>query len=346
MFVKVDDVYIDSLGVFLPEWLSVEQAVADGILDPEIPKTNGLTGTYAAGDIPAMDMAVSAARAALERSKLDVDAVDGLIHSAVNYQGPEGCYPPGYIMRELGVGKVPAQYLRQGCNGMLGALEVAIGQMTGAAEAEAVLLTSGENFTKPGADRWNDGFGQSHFFSDGGMAVLLSADEGFAQVHSLSSGVLSPLEKWHRGNGPLVEGNHDETPSMPERAQQFNDTEMPLSEALEKITLFNLDVIHQSLVDADLNASDLAKVVMINMDGRMLEYGTMMPLGLPMERSSFDFGRSVGHVGGADVFISLEHLVRTGEVGAGDNVLLFSQAPGWLCTASVVTVLNPPSWAE
>ncbi|MEV7470084.1 ketoacyl-ACP synthase III family protein [Streptomyces kronopolitis] len=341
---KVEDVYIDSLGAFLPEWASAEQAVADGILDAEIPQSNGLTGTHVGGDIPAMDMAVSAARTALERSKLDIETISSHIHSSVNYQGPVGCYPPGYIMRELGLENVPAQNLQQGCNGMLGALEVAIGQMTGAAEAEAVLLTSAENFTAPGADRWNDGFGQSYFFSDGGMAVLLSADEGFAQVRSLNAGVLHALEKWHRGNGGMLERD-EPVPTMPERAEQFNETEMPLSEALEKITLFNLDIIHRSLVDADLNASDLAKVIPINMDGRMVEFATMMPLGLPMSRSSFDYGRSVGHVGGADVFISLEHLVRTGEVTAGDNVLLVSQGPGWICTASVVTILDLPPWS-
>ncbi|MFI0907715.1 ketoacyl-ACP synthase III family protein [Streptomyces sioyaensis] len=341
---KVEDVYIDSLGAFLPEWASAEQAVADGILDAEIPQSNGLTGAHVGGDIPAMDMAVTAARTALERSKLDIEAISSHIHSSVNYQGPVGAYPPGYIMRELALENVPAQYLQQGCNGMLGALEVAIGQMTGAAEAEAVLLTSAENFTAPGADRWNDGFGQSYFFSDGGMAVLLSADEGFAQVRSLNAGVLHALEKWHRGNGPLLERD-EPVPTMPERAEQFNETEMPLTEALEKITLFNLDIIHRSLVDADLNASDLAKVIPINMDGRMVEFGTMMPLGLPMSRSSWDYGKSVGHVGGADVFISLEHLVRTGELTASDNVLLVSQGPGWICTASVVTILDLPPWS-
>ncbi|MGW9434229.1 3-oxoacyl-[acyl-carrier-protein] synthase III C-terminal domain-containing protein, partial [Streptomyces decoyicus] len=158
------------------------------------------------------------------------------------------------------------------------------------------------------------------------------------------AGVLHALEKWHRGNGGMLE-REEPVPTMPERAAQFNETEMPLSEALEKITLFNLDIIHRSLVDADLNASDLAKVIPINMDGRMVEFATMMPLGLPMSRSSFDYGKSVGHVGGADVFISLEHLVRTGEVTAGDNVLLVSQGPGWICTASVVTILDLPPWS-
>ncbi|MFI2189948.1 hypothetical protein [Streptomyces sioyaensis] len=107
MFTKVEDVYIDSLGAFRPEWASAEQAVADGILDAEIPQSNGLTGVHVGGDIPAMDMAVSAARTALERSKLDIEAISLHIHSSVNYQGPVGTYSPGYIMREPALENVP-----------------------------------------------------------------------------------------------------------------------------------------------------------------------------------------------------------------------------------------------
>jgi 3-oxoacyl-[acyl-carrier-protein] synthase-3 len=50
-------------------------------------------------------------------------------------------------------------------------------------------------------------------------------------------------------------------------------------------------------------------------------------------------------VGGADVFITLEHLVRTREVAPGDHVLLISQGPGWMSTACVVTVVDVPAWA-
>ncbi|MDI5963007.1 ketoacyl-ACP synthase III family protein [Streptomyces sp. SL13] len=342
---KVDNVHINSLGVVLPEWASAEQAVADGLLDAEIIKLNGLTGAHIAGDVPALDMAVTAARTALERSKLDPEEIGAHIHSAVHYQGPEASYPPGYILRELGLPVMPAFYLQQGCNGMLGALEVAIGQITGAAEAEAVLLTTGENFSAPGVDRWK-GFGQSYISGDGAAAVLVGAEEGFARVRSLNAGVLNVLEKWHRGNGPLLlRDTGVPTPGMPERATQFNETEMSLSETLDKVTRFGLDVMQRSLVDAGLNASDIAKVVSINMDGRMIEYSIMMPLGLPMSRSAWDFGKSVGHVGGADVFITLEHLVRTREVGPGDNVLLFSQGPGWISTAAVVTITDTPPWA-
>ncbi|MEU6736434.1 ketoacyl-ACP synthase III family protein [Streptomyces physcomitrii] len=342
---RVENVHINSLGVTLHEWASAEKAVADGRVEPEVTEANGLTGTHVSGDIPAVDLAVSAARTALERSKLEPEEISSHIHSAVHYQGPAGSYPPGYILRELGLAEVSALYLQQGCNGMLGTLEVAIGQMTGASEAEAVLLTTGENFTSPEIDRWT-GYGQSYFLGDGGAAVLLSAEEGFAEVRSLHAGVLPALEKWHRGEGPLLlreaEGSMAD---MAARAEHFTETELSLSETLEKLTVFDLAVIHQALVDAGLNAADLAKVVPINMDGRMIEYSVMMPLGLPMSRSSFDFGRGVGHVGGADVMITLEHLVRTREVEPGDHVLLISQGPGWICTACIVTVTEHPAWA-
>ncbi|GAB3659213.1 ketoacyl-ACP synthase III family protein [Streptomyces sparsus] len=342
---KVENVHIDSVGVALHEWASAEAAVADGRVEQEVLDANGLTGTHVSGDVPAVDLAVSAARTALERSKIEPDEIAGHIHSAVHYQGPEGAYPPGYILRELGLEGLSALYLQQGCNGMLGTLEVAIGQMTGVAEAEAVLLTTGENFTSPDIDRWT-GYGQSYFLGDGGAAVLLSSEGGFAEVRSLHAGVLPALEKWHRGDGPLIlRGGAGSMADMAERAENFTKTEMSLSETLERLSVFDLAVIHQALVDAELNASDLAKVVPINMDGRMIEYSVMMPLGLPMERSAWDFGKSVGHVGGADVFITLEHLVRTREVGPGDHVLLISQGPGWLCTACVVTLTDVPAWA-
>ncbi|MGA5179912.1 ketoacyl-ACP synthase III family protein [Streptomyces sp. R02] len=342
---RIDNVFIDSLGVVLHEFEPVERAVAQGLIGQDVVDANGLTGTHLAHDIPAVELAIAAARTTLSRSKLDPESITSHVHSAVHYQGPQGSYPPGYVLRELELEPATSLYLRQGCNGMLGALEVAVGQITGAAQAEAVLLTSGENFTAPNLNRYS-GLGQAYFLSDGGASVLISADEGFAQVRSLSSGILPELERWHRGDGSLLpEGQQKSDGDMAERATRYSETETPLSETLEKLTLFNLGVVRRALVSADLNADDLAKVVPINMDGRMVEYSVMMPLGLPMDRSTWEYGKGIGHVGGADVFITLEHLVRTREVAPGDHVLLVSQGPGWMSTACVVTVLDLPAWA-
>ncbi|MEU2027268.1 ketoacyl-ACP synthase III family protein [Streptomyces sp. NPDC016469] len=342
---RVEGVYISSVGVFLPRRVSAEDAVADGLYDEEVYKASGLTGTHVSDGIPALDMAVTAARQALERSGLDAEDIESHVHSGVYYQGPDGSYPPAYVLRELGVGQVPSLHIRQGCNGMLAAMEVAVGQMTGAAEVETALLTTAQNFATPLIDRWR-GFGDSYILADGAAAAVLSSEDGFAEVRSVNSGTLPELEAWHRGDESLLppQDGAGERLAVAERAARFNEREMSLAETVERIGAFDLDIVHRSLVDAGLNASDIARVIPINQDGRMIEFSVMAPLGLPMSRSSWDYGRSVGHVGAADLVISLDHLVRTGELAPGDHVLLLSQGPGWISSAGVVTIKEVPAW--
>ncbi|WP_327724937.1 ketoacyl-ACP synthase III family protein [Streptomyces europaeiscabiei] len=343
---QVDGVYIDSLGVDLHEWADAEQAVADGLLSQEMLTTTGLTGACVAGETPAMDLAANAARQALSRSKIQPDEISVHLHSAVAYQGPEGSYPPGYIMRELGLGNIPAFYLRQGCNGMLGALEIAIGQITGAAAAESVLITTGENFSSSGINRWADGQNQTYILGDGGASALVSADEGIAEVKSLNAGVLHRLERWHRGNGPLYDDGTEasDMTAMTQQTMDFYESDLSITETFEWMTRFDLEIMQRTLVDAGLNASDVSKVLTTHVDRRVVEYAVMAPLGLPMSRSGFEFGKRVGHVGGADVFLALEHMIRTREVGPGDNVLLMSHGPGWICTAAALTITESPEW--
>ncbi|MFG2845461.1 ketoacyl-ACP synthase III family protein [Kitasatospora sp. NPDC048296] len=343
---RVSGVYIESVGVHLPEWVSAEQAVADGVYNAEIQAGNGLTGTHAAGDVPALEMAVSAARSAVERSKYDTGSIESHIHSGVFFQGPEGSYPPGYLLRELGVSGIPSLDLRQGCNGMLAGLEVAVGQVTGAAGAKSVLLTTGENWTTPLLDRWT-GFGPAYILADGASSMVVSGEYGFAEVRSVNSGTLSELEQWHRGEDSLLAPqNTDGNPyDVSSRATSFNEKTMTLAEVLEKLTVFDLNLIFRCLVDADLNASDIKKVISINLDGRMIEQAMMQPLGLTMDHSAWDFGKAMGHMGASDVVVTLEHLVRTGELVPGDNVLLTSSGPGWTCSVAVLTITERPTWA-
>jgi 3-oxoacyl-[acyl-carrier-protein] synthase III len=343
---RTENVYVDSVGVFLPEWMSAEQAVADGLYDEEVWKASGLIGTHVAGDVAALDMAVFASRIALERSELGLEDIGSHIHSGVYFQGPEGSYPPGYILRELAVEDASSLYLRQGCNGMLAALEVAVGRLTGAAHEEAVLLTTAQNFSSPSVDRWN-GFGETYVLADGAAAALVGR-QGFAQLRSINSGTLPALEGWHRGQDSLLPYTDPNgvTFNVAERANWFHETELSLPDTLETVTDFGIGIMQRALVDADLNETDLARVISINLAGQMVEFTVMAPLGLPMSRSSWDFGRTVGHAGAADLFISLEHLLCAGELSPGDHVMLTSQGPGWICSACVFTILERPNWAQ
>jgi 3-oxoacyl-[acyl-carrier-protein] synthase III len=229
---------------------------------------------------------------------------------------------------------------------MLAGLEVAVGRLTGAAGEDAVLLTSAQNFSDPSVDRWN-GFGETYVVSDGAAAALVGR-QGFAELLAINSGTMPALEGWHRGQDSLLPYADSGATAFntAERADWFGKNEMPLADALESLTEFGLQMMQRSLVDAGLNATDLARVIPINLDGRMIEFSIMAPLGLPLSKSTWDFGRTVGHVGAADPFISLEHLLCAGELSPGDHVLLISQGPGWICSSCVLAIRERPGWSQ
>ncbi|MEY9835569.1 ketoacyl-ACP synthase III family protein [Streptacidiphilus sp. EB103A] len=345
---KTDGIYIDTVGVHLPdEWVSIEKAVAEGLYDEmSIAYGTGLTAAYIAGDVPAVDMAVDAARQAIERSEQDTGSIDFHVHCSATQQGPAGSYPGGYVLRELGISGIPSTDVRQHSNGMLAAFEVVVGQMTGAAAAESVLVTAGENFTTPKIDRWQ-GFGTGFTASDGAAAVLFSAESGFAQLRSLNSGTLPALEQWHRGEQSQLAYRDDELGqvTMLDLLTFFNANVIPLDKCMQMIMEFELDIVQRSLVDAELNASDIACVVVANSDATMIDQMKMQPLGLPMSRSSWDFGKEFGHIGACDMAVLLNHMITTGRLAVGDNILMTTSGAGWVSSSAVLTILDVPAWA-
>ncbi|WP_055526216.1 ketoacyl-ACP synthase III family protein [Streptomyces graminilatus] len=347
---KTDGVYVDTVGAYIPDqWVSIEQAVAEGLYDEHsVEHGTGLTAAYIApDDLPALDMAVHAARQAFRRSGSEIEDLDFHVHCTSVQHGPEGFYPPAYVLRELGASGVPSTDVRHHSNGLLAGIEVAVGQITGAAGAETALVTTAENFNSPLINRWT-GFGTGFTASDGGAAVLLSGDSGFAELRAVNSGTLPELEQWHRGEESLLpfRGKGLKASNMMEMLGYFNQYVMPLDKCMEMMRDFELDVIHRSLVDAGLNASDLRWVVAANSDARMIEQMKMQPLGLPMSRSSWDFGKEYGHMGACDMGVSLNHLVLNGLVQPGDHILMSTSGSGWVSTSAVLTILDLPDWAE
>ncbi|KUN81018.1 3-oxoacyl-ACP synthase [Streptomyces bungoensis] len=346
---KTDGVYVDTVGVYIPDrWVSVEQAVEEGLYDEySVQYGTGLTAAHIADDLPALDMAVFAARQAFARSARDVEDLDFHAHCTAVQHGPEGFYPPGYVLRELGASGVPSTDVRQHSNGLLAGIETAVGQLTGAAGAETALVTAAENFTSPLIDRWT-GFGTGFTASDGGAAVLLSGEGGFAALRAVNSGTLPELEQWHRGEESLLpfRGEQRKASGTMDLLTYFNQHVMPLDKCMEMIRDFELDLVHRSLVDAGLNASDLRWVVAANSDSRMIDQMKMQPLGLPMSRSTWDFGKQYGHMGACDMAVSLNHLLLGGLLSPGDHILMTTSASGWVSTSAVLTVLAVPDWAR
>src|SRR5207302_2223113 len=65
---RLQETYISGLGVYLPETVSVADAVAQGLYPEADAAANQLTGVAIAGDTPAPEMALRAAQDAFKRS--------------------------------------------------------------------------------------------------------------------------------------------------------------------------------------------------------------------------------------------------------------------------------------
>ena len=345
---RVNGVYIRGIGVVLGEPVTTERAIAEGLYEEDLYRISKLTQTHVAGDTPALEMAVGAAKDALSRSGLDINDVEAHIHVGNPQQGArsEGVPLYGYVLRELGGTDIHATEIRQGCNGVFGAIDGAIGFLTGAANYANVLVTAGENWTSPLIDRWHAA--PDAIFGDGAVAVVLSRESGFAELVSANSSTLPEFEEWHRGNSTLLP-QRDLVYTVPDPAkyvQEFMSRGISLPEIVERWSKFYFDICYRSLADADINASDVAMIIPSNSDGRQFEQLLFDPLGIPAARSSVDFGRGIGHIGACDQMIALEHFVSAGKLAPGDYVLLVSSGPGITSNSMVLRITDVPAAAN
>jgi 3-oxoacyl-[acyl-carrier-protein] synthase III len=348
---KTENVFISGIGCWLPPAYPAAEAVAAGLYDPTAFAESGLRSVLIAGTEAPPDMAVRAARIALGRSPGGADSVGTLLHAGVFYQGPEMWSPPGYILRELGIKGAGGIEIRNGCNGMLAALELAAGLLPHQPENRPdLLLTAADNFNSPLINRWNSG-PMGVIAADAASAVVLSRTAGFARVEAIVSTVYPEFEAMGRGDEPLFPptGSSGRRIDPLGRAQQFS--ERLIDEGGDSLAVGNgiaaacVETVLAAVSEAGLETSDVSRVLVPNGDRATTENCVTNPLGLDVSRSMWEFGCGIGHAGSSDQVIALDQLVRTGQLAVGDHILLFGGAPGWSAAAAVLTITELPVWA-
>lgn len=334
--------YIRGIGAYLPETVTVEHAVAQGWYPEEDIDTHDLGGAAVAGDLPAPEMALRAAQDALKTSDLSRRDIDLLLYAAAWHQGPEGWIAHAYLQHYL-LGGVPrASEIRQGCNGMFTMLELAASYLKAVPERTAAMLVAADNYGTPLLDRWRTNLG--FILGDAATAVVLSTERGFAELLSVCSITVPEAEEVHRGGEPLFPPGATLGKDLDFGARLFyHITEQTpvlavLGEAQETMTT----VAEQALSEAGIDTTELTRVSFMNYSREVVEQRCMAPLGLGMEKSTFDFGRMIGHCGASDHLLALHHLLRTGELAAGDHALWLAMGPGVEFTAAVLRIVHTP----
>jgi 3-oxoacyl-[acyl-carrier-protein] synthase III len=349
---RTPDVFIRGIGVFLPGTVSIEEAVAQGHYSAADVELHELAGAAVAGDVPAPEMALHAAQDALKRCGQRTDGLDLLLYADSWHQGPDGWQPQYYLQRHLVGGNVLAVEIKHGCNGMFSALELAAGHLralSGGARPRAALLVAADNFGTPLMDRWS--MGPGYVAGDAASAVVLSTGPGFARLLSVGSAAVPEAEEMHRGSEPLFPPGPTTGRALnfSERNAEFRDRALASgtgTAALLRVHQQTLELVERTLAEADREMDDITRVAYMNYSREIVEQRCMAALGLPLSKSTWDFGRTVGHLGASDQIVSLDHLLTTGVLGPGDHLLMLGIGPGVTISCAVVEILSPAPWRE
>ncbi len=344
---RIPDTFIKGLGAYLPGRVTAQWAVGQGLYDAEEIELHGVTATAVAGQTPAPEMAHRAAQQALKRCGHSASDLDLLLYVATWHQGPEGWLPHSYLQRHLVGNEVPAIEIRQGCNGMFSAMELASCQLRAEPQRTAALLVAADNYGTPLVNRWD--MGRGYVGGDAATAVLLTKERGFAQVLSVCSATVSEAEEMHRGDEALFPpgitigqgldfGARNEEYLRKARSQ-------PVGTApLLKIHQKTLEVVDRALAESGITIADVTRVAFMNVSREIVEQRCMAALGLPMSKSTWAFGRAVGHCGASDQILALDHLLGAGQLHPGDHVLMLGTGPGVMLASAIIQVLDAPPW--
>jgi 3-oxoacyl-[acyl-carrier-protein] synthase-3 len=342
-----NDLYVAATGSYLPERVeTAEEAIAAGRYTEEKRVLNGFRSVRVAGPgETGPTMAAEAGRQAVARSGHAVDEFGLVVHSYIGHQGLDLWTPASYVQRETVGGPGPAFEVKQACNGMLAAFELAASYVSSHPDVTAALVTAGDAFRLPYVDRW--GMDPQNVDGDGAAALVLSTRGGFARVRSSYSYADSSLEPMSRGgaewtDAPFADGG---AVGVTDRKNDFlHAEELDFDSVIEKISTSVQHSLKQALHEAGADLSDIRFFLHQNLSQSIVTHGIHALMGIDPSTTVHDWGLGLGQVGSADVVLGLDHVIATRDPQPGDLAVMQAAGAGFVWTTVVLEFLETPSW--
>lgn len=306
---------VEGVGQYLPE-RTVPNAWFEGFLDTSdewIRTRSGIERRhFAAEGENTSDMAVHAARAALEHAGVGIDDIDGIL---VATSTPDMTFPSvaTMVQAELGMTRGFAFDVQAVCAGFIYALANANALIV-SGQAKRLLIIGAETFSR--ILDWEDR-ATCVLFGDGAGALVLGTAEG--EGTSDDRGILSvDLNSDGRYRDLLyVDGGVSSTGSSGKVRMKGNAL---FRQAVEKLTT----TAESALSAAGLNDDDIDWIVPHQANIRIIA-GTAKKLGVPMSRVIVTV-QEHGNTSAASIPLALAEGVAQGKIKRGD--LIVSEAIG------------------
>lgn len=281
--------------------------------------------------IGASDLAVPAAKMAIERAGRKVSDVDMILFATlspdVNFPG-SGCF----LGDKLGLAGVPALDVRNQCSGFLYSLSVAdafvrAGTYKNVLVVGAEVHSTGLEFNERGRD-------VAVLFGDGAGAALVGAsprdDRGLLSIALHADGA-GAKDLWLQAPGSM-HAPHRITHEMLDRGDHFPSMngKQVFRWATEKMPA----VAHEVLKAADLSVADVDLFVPHQANMRINQL-VAQKLGLAADRVVHNIER-YGNTTAATIPIGLSEAFAEGKLGEGKNILLAAFGSGYTWGGAVL----------
>lgn len=339
-------VYVAGVGTHLPPPVSAREAIESGRYAVEDFEDDQQVSALESSATSPVDMAVAAGRQALSRSGHTADDIDLVLHCSIHYQGEELWAPASYVQRHTVANRAPAIDVNQASNGGMAGLELAASWLTGRDAAVAALITVADRFALPGTDRWSTESGM--VLGDAATGLVLSKRPGPARLVATHSVADSELEEAFRSDDArflLEPAPQGQTVDMSARRRPYLER-FGLEFMVERLEKGLLSTVDRTLADANTTMDAVTRVIVPNVGRKMLEWEFLLPLKIDEGRTVWDLGRRVGHMGASDQFAGIAHLVESGQVQPGDQVLVVGAGIGFSWTAALLEIRETPDWSE
>ncbi|GAA3632221.1 ketoacyl-ACP synthase III family protein [Microlunatus ginsengisoli] len=334
----MNDLYVAAAASWLPEPVTLAQAEAAGRCTGALARNTSMVSVCVSTGESAPEMAVLAAREALRQTRYAGSDVDLILHACAYHQGHDMWSPASYIQRFAVGNTCLAIEVRQMSNGGMAAFELAAAYLRADHDKTAALITTADRFCEPGFDRWTTD--PSTICGDAGTAVVLSNRGGFARVRSLVTVADPGLEQGGRGDKPFS--------AAPLGAGAPIDiggntavlvAELGLERLLARIEAGQRECFERAALEADVKFADIDWYVLPNMGRTRMKAHFFAPFEIDPERTTWDWGRRVGHLGAGDQLGGLAHLLGEEGLFPGQLVLLAGIGAGFTWTTAVLEVL-------
>lgn len=309
---------IRSCGAYLPEKILTNQDLEKMVdtSDEWITQRSGIKARHiAADDEKTSDLAIAAAKQALERAGLTGADIDGVIVATTT---PDQTFPSVAVKVQAAIDAPPglAFDVQAVCTGFVYAMSVANNFIT-AGQAKRILVIGAEKMSS--IVDWEDRT-TCVLFADGAGAVILEADDS-GQGTLADRGVLSSHLYANGKQSDLLY-----TDGGPSSTGQSGHIIMQGREVFKHAVQYMSDVVKETLAHNQIEASDIDWLVPHQANLRIIE-STAKKLKMPMEQVVVTLDHH-GNTSAASIPLALNEAVSDGRIQPGQLLLIEGMGGG------------------